>query len=154
MPSRISWHSTPCPSHWPFVVQTSGKPNHVPYSRPSSTACTKPRAHTQPITYNTIPQKDNMIPYMAQSRYPLNSQVLAIFFPFATIPATPRYLLLTDRHSPQYGMFMFSLHFMTNTFFLDIRHPFPPPLHFHFVSESYSQSNPIHATIPDPSYIK
>ena len=82
-----------------------------------STACTKPLAHTQPITYNTIPQKDNMIPYMGQLRYPLNSQVLAIFFPFATIPATPHYLLLTDRHSPQYGMFMFLLHFMTNTFF-------------------------------------
>ena len=91
--------------------------NHVPYSRPSSTACTKPRAHTQPITYNTIPQKDNMIPYMAQSRYPLNSQVLAIFFPFATIPATPHYLVLTDRHSPQYGMLTFLLHFMTKTFF-------------------------------------
>ena len=89
----------------------------MPYSCPSSTACTKPRAHTQPITCNAIPQKDNMIPYMAQSRYPLNSQVLAIFFPFATIPATPRYLLLTDRHSPQYGMFMLLLHFMTNTFF-------------------------------------
>ena len=88
-----------------------------PHSCARNTACTKPLAHTQPITYNTIPQKDNMIPYMAQSRYPLNSQVLAIFFPFATIPATPHYLLLTDRHSPQYGMFMFLLHFMTNTFF-------------------------------------
>ena len=96
-----------------FGLQTVNILNHVPHSRPSSTACTKTRAHTQPITYNTIPQKDNMIPYMAQSRYPLNSQVLAIFFPFAT----PHYLLLTDKHSPQYGMFMFLLHFMTNTFF-------------------------------------
>ena len=88
-----------------------------PHSRARNTACIKPRAHTQPITYNTIPQKDKMIPYTAQSRYPLNSQVLAIFFPFAIIPATPHYLVFTDRHSPQYGMLTFSLHFMTNTFF-------------------------------------
>ena len=101
--------------------------NHVPHSCPRSTACTKPRAYTQPITYNTIPQKDNMIPYMGQLRYPLNSQVLAIFFPFATIPATPHYLLLTDRHSPQYGMFMFLLHFMTNTFFWTFVTLSPPP---------------------------
>ena len=101
--------------------------NHVPYSCPSSTACTKPHVHTQPITYNTIPQKDNMIPYMAQSRYPLNSQVLAIFFPFATIPATPHYLVLTDRHSPQYGMLTFLLYFMTNTFFWTFLTLSPPP---------------------------
>ena len=68
-----------------------------------------------------------MIPYMAQSRYSLNSQVLAIFFPFATIPATPHYLVFTDKHSSQYGMLMFLLHFMTNTFsstFLPLS-PFP-----------------------------
>ena len=100
---------------------------HVPHSRPRSTECTKPRAHTQPITYNTIPQKDNMIAYMAQSRYPLNSQVLAIFFPFATIPETPHYLVLTDRHSPQYGMLTFLLHFMTNTFFWTFLTLSPPP---------------------------
>ena len=82
-----------------------------------STAYTKPRAHTQPITYNTIPQKDNIIPYLAQSTHPLNSQVLALFFPFATIPATPHYPVFFDRHSPQYGMLTFLLHFMTNTFF-------------------------------------
>ena len=29
MPSCISWHSTTCPSHSPFALQTSGKPNHV-----------------------------------------------------------------------------------------------------------------------------
>ena len=100
---------------------------HVPHSRPRSTECTKPRAHTQPITYNTIPQKDNMIPYMAQSRYPLNSQVLAIFFPFATIPATPHYPVFTDRYSPQYGMLTFLLHFMTNTFFSTFLRFSPPP---------------------------
>ena len=101
--------------------------NQVPHSRSRSTACTKPRANTQPITYNTIPQKDNMIPYMAQSRYPLNSQVLAIFFPFATIPATPHYLVLTDRNSPQYGMLTFLLYFMTNTFFWTFLTLSPPP---------------------------
>ena len=82
-----------------------------------STAYTKPRAHTQPITYNTIPQKGNMIPYLAQPTHPLNSQVLAIFFPFATIPVTPHYPVFNDRYSPQYGMLTFLLHFMTNTFF-------------------------------------
>ena len=91
------------------------------------TGCTKPRPHTQPITYNTIPQKDNMIPYLAQSRHPLNSQVLAIFFPFATIPATPHYPVFTDRYSPQYGMLTFLLHFMTNTFFSTFL-PLSPPL--------------------------
>ena len=96
-------------------------------SRTRSTAYTKPRAHTQPITYNTIPQKDNMIPYLAQSTHPLNSQVLAIFFPFATIPATPHYPVFTDRYSPhQYGMLTFLLHFMTNTSFSTFQ-PLPPP---------------------------
>ena len=94
------------------------------------TGCTKPRPHTQPITYNTIPQKDNMIPYLAQSRHPLNSQVLAIFFPFATIPATPHYPVFTDRYSPQYGMLTFLLHFMTNTFFSTFLPLSPPPSAF------------------------
>ena len=70
-----------------------------------------------------------MILYMAPSRYPLNRQVLAIFFPHAAILATillqlffpyaitPHYLVFTDRHSQQYGMLTFLLHFMTNTFF-------------------------------------
>ena len=122
----------------------------MPHSRPRSTACTKPRAHTQPITYNTIPQKDNMIPYMAQSRYPLNSQVLAIFFPFATIPETPHYLVLTDRHSPQYGMLTFLLHFMTNIF--DI----PPPFHSPSASTLflYHIASPIPCTPPSLTPLK
>ena len=68
-----------------------------------------------------------MIPYLAQSRHPLNSQVLAIFFPFATIPATPHYPVFTDRYSPQYGMLTFLLHFMTNTFFSTFLRFSPPP---------------------------
>ena len=67
-----------------------------------------------------------MIPYMAQSRQPLNSQVLAIFFPFANIPATPHYPVFTDRYSPQYGMLTFLLHFMTNTFFSIFSPPLSP----------------------------
>ena len=63
-----------------------------------------------------------MIPYMAQPRYPLNSQVLAIFFPFAAIPATPHYPKFLDRYSPQHSMLSFSLFFMTHTFF---NFPFP-----------------------------
>ena len=91
-----------------------------------STACTKPLAHTQPITYNTIPQKGNVIPYTALSNHPLNSQVLPIFFPFATIPPTPHYPVFTDRYSPQYSMLTFLLHVMTNTF-LSTFLPFSPP---------------------------
>ena len=129
MPSRISWYSTPCPSHSPFVLQTSGKLNHV--VRATNSGYTKPRVAFSHQEYSmhqtTCPHSTNHLQHhstkgqhdtlMGQLRYPLNSQVLAIFFPFATIPATPHYLLLTDRHSPQYGMFMFLLHFMTNTFF-------------------------------------
>ena len=59
-------------------------------SHPSGTACTKPRANPPPINCNIIPQKDTVIPYIAQPRYPLNSPVVAIFFPSATI-TTPHY---------------------------------------------------------------
>ena len=124
---HISWHSTACSTHSPFTLQTADTPNHVVRATNSgqtclhfcarSTAYTKPRAHTQPFTCNTIPRKDTMIPYMAQSRYPLNSSVLAIFFPFATIPATPHHPVSTDRYSLLYGTLTFLLHFMTNTFF-------------------------------------
>ena len=114
-----------------------------------STAFTKPRAYTQPITCNTIPQKDNMIPCMAQSCHSLNSQVFAIFFPFATIPATAHYPVFTDRYSPQYGMLMFLLHFMTNTFFWHY-FPFPLPPLPPLCSESHSRSKP--CTLPSLSF--
>ena len=42
MASRMSWHSKPCPSHSPFAVQTSSKPNHV--VRATNSGYTKPRA--------------------------------------------------------------------------------------------------------------
>ena len=112
-----------------------------------STWCTKPHAHTRPINCNVIPQKDTMIPYMAQPRYPLNSQVFTTFFPFATIPATPHYPEFTDRYSPQYGRLPFSLHFMTNTPF------FRPSIpHSHLLSQSHGWSNPMDATIPDSTH--
>ena len=59
-----------------------------------------------------------MTPYMAQPRYPLNSQVLAMFFFSATIPAMPHYPEFTDRYSPQYGRLSFSLNFMIHAAFL------------------------------------
>ena len=59
--------------------------------RARSTDCTKSPAHAQPIYCYVIPQKDSMIPYMAQTRHALNNQVLAIFFPSATIPAMQHY---------------------------------------------------------------
>ena len=113
------------------------------HSRARSTACTKLHAKTQPITCNTIPQKDTIIPYIAQSRYPLKSHVLTIFFAFATIPATPYYPVFTDRYSPQYGMLTILLHFITNTFFFNIPPPFPSPIRFYLVSQSCSRSSPM-----------
>ena len=50
-----------------------------PQSRAKRTEYTKPHRHTQPINCNFIPQKDTMIPYTAQTRHLLNSQVLELF---------------------------------------------------------------------------
>ena len=70
-----------------------------------------------------------MTPYMAQPRYPLNSQVLAIFFLSATTPTTPHYPEFTDRYSTQYGRLSFSLHFMIHTPFY-----FPSPTSTSFLN--------------------
>ena len=59
-----------------------------------------------------------MTPYMAQPRYPLNSQVLAILFFSATIQAMLHYPEFTDRYSPRYGRLSFSLNFMIQAAFL------------------------------------
>ena len=85
-----------------------------------------------------------MIPYLAQPRYPLNSQVLAIFFLSATTPATPHYPEFTDRYSPQYGRLSFSLHFMIHTPFY-----FPSPTSTS--SQPQGCPRPMHTTIPDPT---
>ena len=108
-----------------------------------STACTKTHAHTQSITSNIFPQKGTMIPNMTQSRYPLNSQVLAIFLPFATIPATPHYSLSSIHQ-------VFSTVWYVILYFFKHSSTFPSPLCFHLVSQSYSQPNDVYATIPDP----
>ena len=99
-----------------------------PDSRARSTACTK--------------LQDTTRPYMAQPRYHLNSQVLAIFFLSATITATSHYPEFTDRYSPQTGMLSFSLYFMNNTLFLTFFPPLPSQLHGWF--------SLVDATIPDP----
>ena len=104
------------------------------HSYTGTTACTKPCAHTRPINFNIIPQKDTMTPYMAQLRYPLNSQVLAIFFLSLTTPATPHYPEFTDRYSPQYGRLSFSLHYMINTPFY-----FPSPTSTYFLNPKTTQ---------------
>ena len=108
LPLLSLWSSIPFSFNYPFALQTSGIPNHVvwatcPHSQSRSTEYTKPRSHTQPINCNIIPQKDIMIPYMDQTRHPLKSQVLAKFFPSATIPVTLHYSEFADKYSPQYG---------------------------------------------------
>ena len=61
MPSHISWHSTPCPAHSPFVLQTSGKPNHV--VRATNSGYTKPCATFSPQEHSmyqtTCPHSTN-----------------------------------------------------------------------------------------------
>ena len=123
--SRTSWSSTPCPpsllpryksqvyqTTW-FSPQTVDVLNHVSTFSRQTSVCTKPHGYTQPINCYFISQKDTMIPYVAQTRHLLNSQVLAIFPPSATTSAThqsgsdnsPNFLPLTTlgkaRNLPQ-----------------------------------------------------
>ena len=73
------------------------------------------------VSCQVIPQKDTVTPYIALPRYPLNSQVLAVFFPSATITTTPHHpALLIDILSPQHGRLSFSLYLMTNTLVFDL----------------------------------
>ena len=57
----ISWHLTPCPSHSPFVLQTSGKRNHVVQATDSgytkSRAAFSPQEHSMYQT--TCPHSTN-----------------------------------------------------------------------------------------------
>ena len=59
--------------------------------------------HTQPINCYMIPEKDTMVSYMVQKRRHLNNQVLAVFFPSSTKPATLHCSKSIDKYSPQYG---------------------------------------------------
>ena len=115
-----------------------------PHSCASNTECTEPRAHTQPINCNIIPQKDTMIPYMAQTSYPSNSQVLTKLFPSATIPAILHYAEFTDKYSPQYGRLLFSFYFMTSILFSTSLPPLPTPLLI---------TQPIQSTTQPPSLL-
>ena len=101
--------------------------NHVPaFSRQEhnmyQTMCPHPTNHLQ--HHSTKGQHDNLYGSITP---PFNSQVPAIFFPFATTPAAPHYPVFTDRHSPQYGMLTFLLHVMTNTLFSTFLPLSPPP---------------------------
>ena len=139
MLSRASWHSTPCFTHSPFALHSAGTPNHVVWEHSMyQTTYTHSTNHLQ--HHSTKGHHDTLY---GSITLPFNSQVLAIFFPFATIPATPHYPVSTDRYSPQYGMLTFLLHSMTNTFFFDIL-PLSPPLplspHFSFIQPVQSRA--------------
>ena len=104
--------------------------NHVPaFSRQEhnmyQTMCPHPTNHLQ--HHSTKGQHDNLYGSITP---PFNSQVPAIFFPFATTPAAPHYPVFTDRHSSQYDMLTFLLHVMTNTFFSTFLPLSPPPSAF------------------------
>lgn len=83
--------------------------------------------HTQPVNCNIIAHKDTLIFYIAQLPHSLNAWVVATFFISATITAMLRYLKMTDKYSPRYGMWMFSLYFMTNILLLTFFDHFQPP---------------------------
>ena len=117
-----------------------------------STACTKPRAHTQPITCNTLPQKEDNDALYDLMTLSLKYPSFCNTFPFLAIPATSHYPIATDRYSPQYVVLTLFLHFMSNTFFPALLPLFlsPSPFHFNLVSPSYSQSNSVNDPIPKP----
>ena len=97
--SCTSWSLTPCCTHSSSALQKLGIPNHVVFVTNSEVLnhlstfsrqdkCIYQTIWLHSINCNFIPQKDSMIPYMAQTRHLLNSQVLAIFTPSATTSAT------------------------------------------------------------------
>ena len=119
--SRTSWPLTPCSTHSPFCTTNicHTKPRGLCHKQwiyqaaclhlcTTTNMCTKLRAHTRPINFN-------IMPYLAQPRYPLNNQFLAIFFLSATMPGALHYPEFTDMYSPQNGRLSFSLHFMIHT---------------------------------------
>ena len=140
MLSRVSWHSTACFTHSPFALQSAGIPNHVVWEHSMyQTTYTHSTNHLQ--HHSTKGHHDTLY---GSITLPFNSQVLAIFFPFATIPATPHYPVSTDRYFLQYGMLTFLLHSMTNTFFFLTFSLFLLPFRFHLISHLFSQSSPVH----------
>ena len=76
---------------------------------------------------------------MTQTRHPLNSQVLAKFFPFATIAAILHYSELTYKYSTRYGRLSFSLYFMTQILFSTFLLSLPTPLLINQTIQSSTQ---------------
>ena len=128
--------------------------NHVPtFSRQEhniyQTTCPHSTNHLQ--HHSTKGQHDTLYGSIGlQFKQPTFCDIL----PFRNYTATSHYPVFTDKHSLLYGMLTFLLHFMTNTFLSTFLPLSPPPLCFHLVSDSYSQSNPVHATIAELSYQK
>lgn len=135
-----------CSTHPIVTLQLSGMQDHMVWA--TNSAYTKPCIyllepaalsipkicnHTQPINCHMIPEKDTMVSYMVQTRRHLNNQVLAVFFPSSTKPATLHCSKSIDKYSPQYGSWLFSWYFMTNIIF------WPSFLHF----PPFSNSQPI-----------
>ena len=89
IPSRISWHSTPCSTHSLFALPTSSILKHVVWA--TNSGYTGPLARILAPGAQNVP---NHVPTLNQLPatpfYLLNSQVLALIFLFATIPATPQ----------------------------------------------------------------
>ena len=102
------------------MLQTSGKPNHVVgatksgYTKPCARVLAPGAQHAQNHvhTHNESPAT----PFHKRTTW----------YPFATTLATPHYPVFTDSHSPLYGMLVFLLHFMTNTFFSTFLSLSPP----------------------------
>ena len=84
------------------------------HSCTKSNECAKSCTHTK-----VIPQKNTLVPSMAQTCHPLNKQAFTIFFPSVTILAMLQYSEVTHKYSPH-------LYFMANILFLTFLTPLPP----------------------------
>ena len=144
-----------CSTHSSLTLKTSRIPNHVVWA--TSSGYTKLRVHIfrsgalqipnhvsilEQYNRNIIPLKDTIIPCVVQPCYPVNSQVLL--------------QLHEKRHTIQ-SLLIGILHTMVGyrfhciswlAHFFSIR---PSFTYFHLLSQSHSQSNPMDATIPDPT---
>ena len=152
LPSRTSWSSTPCSTHFSSALQKMGIPNHMVFA--TNSRLNKPRVcilaprelnvpnhmATQPINCNFIPQNNTMIPYMAQTRYLLNSQILAILP--RSIPATLHYsgiwklpTLLEINYTKWYVVVFYIYYIFYNLAHISFQYiswitsPTQPPLH-------------------------
>ena len=138
-----------CSTHPIVALQLSGMQGHMVWAtnsaytklciyllEPGALNIPKICNHTQPINCHMIPEKDTLVFYMAQTRHHLNNQVLAVFFPSSTKPATVHYSKSIDKYSPQYRSWLLSWYFMTNIIFWPSFPHFPP----------FATSQPIQST--------